>query len=451
MPGAHKPLALTLALCGGSAITAGSPAMAEDARIEALLQRIEQLEARLADMEARQDSATAGQRALREELIARDARTAEQMALVARQGLEQAVPGSERIREEPATTAEPSVEIGGALRFNVVHRDFVDSSKSKYGESGLDVFRLNVDGQLGSILVSAEYRFYSYMDTIHHGWLGYRFDDDSQLQLGIHQVPFGLLPYAAHNAWFGVPYYLGLADDYDMGLRYERKDGPWSTHLAFYKNEELNSPGDLDRYSFDLVLDGEQQNEEINQFNARLAHTFGLGSNCETELGGSAQWSQLYNTVSDRRGDHWAGALHLDSRCGRWNLQLQGIRYDYSPANPAEQTRNAVRVGAFGGAYDIAGSADVVVANIAYNFDSPWPFIDQITCYNDYSRLFKDAGGDIDSQINTLGCAIGSGPLFTYVDYILASNMAFFGNGSMAAGGDDEWRGRFNVNIGFYW
>ena len=29
--------------------------------------------------------------------------------------------------------------------------------------------------------------------------------------------------------------------------------------------------------------------------------------------------------------------------------------------------------------------------------------------------------------------------------------MAFFGNGSMAAGGDDEWRGRFNVNIGFYW
>lgn len=425
---------------------ASLPGSAEDsARIEALLQRIEALEARLQALEAEQEATPGDSRSLREERVSSTELGEDEL-------LAQAVSGSERdSAPPPPPEPAPAVEIGGALRFNVVHRDFVDSSEGKYGESGLDVFRLNIDGQLDNILVSAEYRFYTYMDTIHHGWVGYEFDDQSQLQVGIHQVPFGLLPYAAHNAWFGVPYYLGLADDYDMGLRYQRQDGPWSSHLAFYKNEELNSAGDLDRYSFDLVLDGEQQNEEINQFNARLAYTLGQGSSCETELGGSAQVAEVYNASTDRRGDHWAGALHLDSRCGRWNLQLQGIRYDYAPANPAGISRDSVRVGAFAGSYDIAGEADVLVANLAYNFASPWPFIDQITCYNDYSRLFKDGDGQLDSQINTLGCAIGSGPLFTYVDYILANNMAFFGNGSMAGGGEDEWRGRFNVNIGFYW
>lgn len=438
-----KPLslALTAALCAGFA--GGAAQAADQATVEALLQRIEALESRLRELEARERPVTP---VLREVPVTQAA--PEPMS----PELTDAVSGSERVAAVDERVApEPEINIGGALRFNAVHRDFVDSSESKLGESGLDVFRLNVDGRIDNILVSAEYRFYSYMDTIHHGWLGYEFDDASQLQVGIHQVPFGLLPYAAHNAWFGVPYYLGLADDYDMGLRYQRQDGPWTSHLAFYKNEELNSPGDLDRYSFDLVLVDEQQNEEINQFNARLAYTFGRGSSCETEVGGSGQWSEVYNAASDRRGDHWAAAAHVDSRCGRWNLQLQGIRYAYEPANPAGVDRAAVRVGAFGGSYDIASEADVAVANLAYNFEPPVPWIDQITCYNDYSRLFKDEPGSIDSQINTLGCAIGSGPLFTYIDYILARNMAFFGDGSMAAGGNDEWRRRFNINIGFYW
>lgn len=363
-----------------------------------------------------------------------------------------AVPGSERQTTTSDTDApEQRVEFGGALRFNLVHRDFVDASDGKRGESGLDVFRLNVDGQSDNILISAEYRFYSYMNTIHHGWVGYEFGDQSQLHFGIHQVPFGLLPFAAHNSWFGVPYYVGLADDYDMGVKYLRQDGPWSSHLAFYKNEELNSAADLDRYSFDLVQVGDQQNEEINQANARLAYTFGKGSGCEIEVGGSGQVSEVYNATRDSRGDHWAAAAHIDSRCGRWNLQIQGTRYDYSPTNPAGIADSAVRVGAFGASYDIASEADILVANLAYNFDSPWPEVDQITCYNDYSRLYKDEAGSIDSQINTLGCAVGIGPLFTYFDWIVANNMAFFDNGSMAGGGEDEWHSRVYINIGYYW
>ncbi len=363
------------------------------------------------------------------------------------------ISGTERAVEAPveAKPTAPEVHVGGALRFNFVHRDFVEASDGKRGESGLDVFRLNVEGAIDNILVSAEYRFYSYMHTLHHGWIGYQFDDNSQLQFGVHRVPFGLQPYPAHNAWFGVPYYTGLGDDYDMGIKYQREDGPWQWQLAFYKNEELNDSTSAERYSFDLVRSGDQQNEETNQFNGRGAFTFGLGTGCETETGASLQAGELYNHITGRRGDHWAAAAHLDSRCGRWHVQLSGIRYNYSPANPEGMNNDTVQVGAFAGTYDVASRADVLVANLAYNVPSPWKHIDSITCYNDYSQLFKDDAHSRDSRINTLGCAVGMGPIFTYVDYILANNMAYFAEGSMAQGGDNEWHSRFNVNLGFYW
>src|SRR5690625_8049126 len=72
-----------------------------------------------------------------------------------------------------------------------------------------------------------------------------------------------------------------------MGIKYQREDGPWQWQLAFYKNEELNNSTSAERYSFDLVRSGDQQNEETNQFNGRGAFTFGLGTGCETETGAS--------------------------------------------------------------------------------------------------------------------------------------------------------------------
>lgn len=425
-----RSIAIVLASLATTLICAG--ARAEDETVAALKQEITALRARLEMLEDKVSSLSQPQR-LQEVAVSGGERAAAM------------VEGAEPVAERQG------IEFGGALRFNAVYRDDVDASVGKRGESGLDVFRLNVDGSIDNLLVSAEYRFYSYMSTIRHGWVGYEFEDDSQLQVGINQVPFGLLPYAAHNAWFGVPYYVGLGDDYDMGIKYQRSDGSWNSHLAFYKNEELNDATNLDRYSFDLVRDGEQQNEEINQLNGRVAYTFGRGSNCETEVGASLEAGQVYNTVTVERGDHRAYGLHLDSRCGRWNFQLQGTSYEYDVRDPVGVDSAVVRMGAFAGAYDIDSDADILVANVAYNLPSPWEAIDSVTCYNDYSRLYKSLAGATDSQVNTIGCAIGSGPIFTYVDYILARNMPYFGAGSLAGGGEDDWQSRLNINIGYYW
>ena len=354
---------------------------------------------------------------------------------------------------EPQTKpASDHTDIVGAVRFNYFWKDFDEDLQTRHGDAGLDLFRIGVEGRRDDFLVSAEYRFYPYMNTIHHGWVGYDFGKSGQLQAGITQVPFGLLPYAAHNYWFGVPYYLGLADDYDAGVKYVVDKGPWNLQTAFFKNGELGDASNLDRYSYDPVTTGPGRNQESNTVNARLTYTFGANSECSHELGISGQWGQLPNQDTGESGNHWAAAGHVDSHCGRWNTQLEVGRYRYNPRNPAGVASDTVTLGAFGGSYEVAAAGTFGVANIAYNVPVQWPKVDVLTCYSDFSVLIKDDSGFDNSYLHTIGCGIGTGPVFTYVDLIRGRNMVFFGDGSLAGGGDSRgWDTRFNVNVGYYW
>jgi len=347
--------------------------------------------------------------------------------------------------------SQPAVKFGGALRFNYFLKDYDDNLKERRGDIGFDLFRINADGEFGKLFLSAEYRFYTYMHTIHHGYVGYHINDNSDIQGGINQVPFGLLPYAAHNFWFGIPYYLGLSDDYDSGVKFRHHNHGWDWQLAFYKNAELGNAADLNRYSYDPVTTGNAANQETNTVNARMAYTFGLNSGCANELGISGQSGQLFNIDTRGTGNRWAAATHLDSHCGRWNVQLEMAHYDYDPRNPPGTSERTVTVGAFAATHDIAARGTVYVANLAYNVPVPWEGVKLVTCYNDYSMLDKGFAGFDNSYINTTGCLINVGPTYTYVDLIRGRNMVYLGDGSLADGGSGKWRTRFNVNFGIYW
>ncbi|MBD3670796.1 MAG: hypothetical protein HUJ29_08475 [Gammaproteobacteria bacterium] len=368
--------------------------------------------------------------------------------------LEDEVQAKESASESQDRPQTPAITIGGALRYTYAWRNFEPNSDAKLGDVGLDLFRLNVDGQRDNFLVSAEYRFYPYMSTLHHGWFGYETDSGAQWQAGVSQVPFGLLPYASHNFWFGVPFYLGLADDYDSGIKFIDKGEAWDLQLAFYKNGELGNAASSNRYSYDPIIvsaDNTAQNEEVNTFNARLAYTFGAGRECNHELGLSAQAGQLYNRQTQRHGSQWASALHLDSRCGRWNIQFEAGRYGYQPRNASGVSDNTVTLGAFAYPYAVASRGSFGVLNFAYNLPVAPDSVDLITCYNDFSVLGKDEASFNDSMVNTLGCAIGDGPLFTYIDLVAGHNMIFLGSGSLAGGGNNQWETRLNINVGYYW
>jgi len=417
--------------------------------VVALATELERLKQRLAELEPLRDQVARLERELeaaqvrQEELALRTMEEPRELAQTHTEPLSESVVEDESI--------DDSIALGGALRFNFYWNDFDETVESKRGASGLDLFRLNADGQIDQILLSAEYRFYPFMDVLHHGWIGYEFDNESVLEVGVTQVPFGLLPYASHNFWFGTPYYLGLADDYDLGGKWTYPSGPWELQAAFFKNAEYESPTNLDRYSYDVVAVGDSQNEETNQFNLRGSYTFGAGTACNHEAGLSGQYGHLYNFDTGRTGDTWAAAAHLDSRCGRWNVQLEAARYSYAPENPPGVPDDQIRLGGFGTSYDVAADGTALVANLAYNFPVKNEFIDLVTCYNDFSIVLKDEAGSDDSLLNTTGCLVGFGPVYVYLDLIQAENMVFFGDGSLAGDGEEGWFRRFNINIGYYW
>ncbi|WP_411068886.1 hypothetical protein [Thiohalorhabdus sp.] len=380
--------------------------------------------------------------------------------------LESLVPGARE--DEVEEPEEPPIEIGGAARLNYTWQDFSPGSRERGGDLGLELFRLEVSGTEGNIELSAQYRWYPYMDTVHHAWAGVELGEAGTARGGIMRVPFGLLPYAAHNYWFGVPYYMGFADDYDAGVQYLHREGGWDLRAAFFKNAELASPASLDRYSIDVVevaptadngANGDL-NREANQANLRAAYTFGADTPCEIEVGASGQAGQLYNADTEGTGDRWAAGAHLDLRCGRWNLQLEGFRYAFNPENPESKVVDGntvpvddrvITVGGLATSYDLARRGTVGVANVAYNLPVDWRYIDLLTCYNDSSILAKDAAGARNSALNTTGCAVSSGPLFVYLDLIQGRNMVFFGgDGSLGVDGDADWETQVNLNVGYY-
>jgi len=83
------------------------------------------------------------------------------------------------------------IDVGGAVRLNYWWQDYNPQRKDRYGDFELELFRVNFRGEVGDVILDAEWRRYNDFQAIHHAWVGYNFSDDLQMQLGISRVPFG--------------------------------------------------------------------------------------------------------------------------------------------------------------------------------------------------------------------------------------------------------------------
>lgn len=103
-----------------------------------------------------------------------------------------------RFRVPVPTKVLSVIKVGGAVRVEYNYKDWNDAQDEKVGDFDFDTIRLNLDGKIGKMILSAEYRFYPADDWngIHHGWIGYNFNEHWQGQTGVHQVPFGIQPFA---------------------------------------------------------------------------------------------------------------------------------------------------------------------------------------------------------------------------------------------------------------
>ncbi|MCL1059671.1 OprO/OprP family phosphate-selective porin [Shewanella gelidimarina] len=354
---------------------------------------------------------------------------------------------------------ENNLKFGGAVRVNYSYEDFDDDNADRGGDFDFDLFRIDVSGNYQDLIYSAQYRWFEYMNVIQHAWIGYNFTEEQQGKIGVTQVPFGILTYASNNYFFSSNFYLGLEDDYDMGLNYKYTGENNRLDLAFYKNDEQGGldgyvSDRTDRYAYDVVgirLPGEGIYDaptdgyaagEVNTFNARYAHNFAF-NDVAVELGASVQAGQL-EIANGTDGDNVAAAIHSVVNYDRWNVKLQLTDYKYD-VDGMDVERIVVAAYHF---YDsIPAEATTYIANVAYSLPVNIGPISNLTFYNDYS-LVTDKSADLeDTFMNVTGMAVTAGGLYTYFDFVVGENQPFIG-GTMV--GDGDTNKRFNINFGYY-
>jgi hypothetical protein len=363
------------------------------------------------------------------------------------------LPVSLQAQDTTKRVDKPTLKIGGALRFNYNLSSWKKEQVKRGGDFGFDMFRINADAAWKDLSLHAEYRFYSKDfggGMLKEGYVRYRFNDSTWVDIGLNQVPFGNQVYNSHSWFFNLPYYTGLEDVYNMGVKLERRHHKWLYQLAFYKNAlELNfgdqSVIDPGRYTYNIA----GRNKEVNQGNARTEYFF----NARNSIGASVMLGGLYNIPTGNMGNRWAAALHTNLNYHQWNLKLQSLYYQYHVADSAQYDK-MVDMAAYGAAYQVAARAFIHTASLSYTQPVQWGPVSQLTFYNNYSYMQKPETGFTNTQMNVLGCMITSGHIFTYVDWAAGKNHPWLGplwDEALSTGNSNpKWHSRFNINIGYY-
>lgn len=358
---------------------------------------------------------------------------------------------------KPASETKPKIHVGGAVRFNYTLKQYDQNSRNQQGELNFDTFRLNLDGEIDHVVLSAEWRYYNYMQVIHHAWIGYKFTPDWIVRAGVVKAPFGNLPYNSNSYYFSSNFYIGLEDFYQLGMSttYHTKD--WRLDFALLKNPQPNGYGNQS-YSENVVgydnglhpgsAGYSRTNiKPINTFVGRAEYTWKVDDDLTIKPGVSALYGSLYDG-SQRQGNYHAYAAHMNADWNRWNAKLQYTDFNYNMNNNAAQR---LVFGAY--AYNSYGptKGKSATAELAYTLPVKWGPITSLKFYNDYSRIYDKNANLAPTWMNVSGMAMAAGPVYAYFDFVLAKNQPFVGGNVAPVIGTSGGLNRlFNVNVGYY-
>jgi outer membrane murein-binding lipoprotein Lpp len=449
----------TLALAGAPQAWAATDSASLERRIAALQAELEQAKRDLAA--AKTEASEANQKA----------------AKVEAELVEAGSPQADKITVGPFT-------FGGAIRANYILGDYPNGGDgpSRGGNGGnfeLDTFRINVDLKYEQLVGKFEYRWYNGYNFLHTGWLGWDFDNGSQVQVGVNRVPFGPGPYGVSQSWFfDQHYYVGLSDDMDLGIKYVTSVGNWDLDFAYYNRSEWNGNGtsqDSARYSYDAVVwdSALEPNgdvvaalpngfEERNQFNVRAIYGFDDIA-IPTKLGVSLEWGQLKGRRADD-GDHWAASLHMTNSWNNWLLASQITRYKWNiDSDNLLGTDELLPMGAYDFAWPVATDAWIPAVSLSYLYETNQiPWLDSVRPYVEYSNIIKADKDFNDSQLAIVGAAWARQGWYIYTDLAFSDGNYFVGSkgdnysniydgvGDFGVDGNNEWNYRFNINFGYY-
>ena len=386
------------------------------------------------------------------------------------------------------------IKIGGAMRMNYVHGTYEgDGRGDGNGDVDLEIFRLNADIDYQNIIGRIEYRWYpryfgatSGYSMIHTAWLGYNLGDLGTLKAGIVRVPFGPGPYGVSSSWFfDQHFYVGLADDMDLGIRWSDTLGKLTLDVGYYLQSEFQTDGSSlasSRYSYDIVRweekadakgdvqwgAGENGFDEQHQLNLRAIYAL---ENI-ADLGVSLQYGLLNGTdVDDDGANHYALSAHMKNALAGFTLFSQFSYYAYNITDDTPWgTGDLIPMGAYDFAWPIASKGLVPGLSLRYGGidTSGISWIDSLTPYVEWSTILKTVDDFNSSTLVTIGASWTLfGALYVYSDFGLSNGNFFVGNvdadgnkegygniytgaGDFGANGNNAWNRRINFNFGYY-
>lgn len=371
---------------------------------------------------------------------------------------EQATSGTRDLAQENRSLIESlqDSQFSGTLQLKGVYNDWDQVDKDTAGDMNFGKFVLGVDGQHDDFLYALEYRFYDGYQFLKKGWLGYQATDNDTVKVGLVQTPFGNMDYG-YLGWYGtLPYISGFNDNQNAGIKWDHTQGAWDTSLAFFKSDQLGD-GD-EHYGANAIGSSAQGNTEENQLAARVAYTFGQGTDYTTEINFSAKGGQLYNKQTNESGSNWQAALGLNGSYGNWYTLLQATAYEYDAENPDESVSDisddVIQIGAFNYTYLIPAKGQTYSASVAYSMDVSWGDIDNLYFYNDFSYINPNGdysptdggfGANVDDpMLNDLGMKVTAGPYYAWFSVISGKNaLNYFGPV------DGDWHTSLQTNFGF--
>ena len=383
------------------------------------------------------------------------------------------------------------IKIGGAMRVGYAYGTYEDEEKphrrsEKIGDVDLEIFRLNSDLNYRNVISRIEYRWYDTYSMIHTAWLGYNLGELGTVKAGIVRVPFGPSPYGVSSSWFfDQHFYVGLADDMDLGIRWSDTMGKLALDVGYFLQPEFQTDGSSvasSRYSYDIVKwaekadadgtvewgAGENGFDEQHQLNLRGIYTLDKAA----DVGASLQYGLLKGTdVDDDGANHYALSAHMKNTFSDFTLFSQFSYYAYNIADETPWgTGDLIPMGAYDFAWPIASKGLIPALSLRYNgIDaSGISWVNSVTPYIEWSTIMKTVEGFNNSTLMTLGASWTIfGSLYTYSDFALSNGNGFVGNvdadgnkedyaniytgaGDYGANGNDAWNWRININFGYY-
>ena len=302
------------------------------------------------------------------------------------------------------------------MRVNYAYGTYGDADNphrrgERIGDADLEVFRLNADLDYHNIISRLEYRWYDNYSMIHTAWLGYNLGDFGTLKAGIVRVPFGPGAYGVSSSWyFDQHYYVGLADDMDLGVRWNNTFDKLQLDVAYYLQSEFQTDGDSlasSRYSYDIVSweehadaagavewgAGENGFDEQHQVNLRAIY----GVADVADIGVSLQYGLLKGTnVDDDGANHYAVSAHMKNTAADFTLFSQFSYYAYNITDETPWgTGDLIPMGAFDFAWPIASEGLVPALSLRYGGieTSGISWIDSVTPYVELSTVLENGIG----------------------------------------------------------